>query len=59
MEAAAENVNVYVIKEQIQTIIADIVPDLILLGVPEANSFMYYTSFNKSSEHFGYRVEIF
>ena len=59
MEAAAENVNVYVIKEQIQTIIAGIVPDLILLGVPEASSFMYYTSFNKSSENFGYRVEIF
>ena len=37
MEAAVENVNVYVIKERIQMIIADIVLDLIPLGVPEVS----------------------
>jgi hypothetical protein len=37
VEAAVENVNVYVIKERIQMIIADIVLDLIPLGVPEVS----------------------
>jgi hypothetical protein len=37
VEAAVENVNVYVIKERIQMIIADIVLDLIPVGVPEVS----------------------
>ena len=32
-----EDVNVYVIKDQIQMIIVDIAPDLIRAGVPEAS----------------------
>ena len=35
-----ENVNAYVIEEQIQMIIVGIVPDLIPIGVPEVSFYI-------------------